>query len=332
MVRLLTDAPDAARALLAPLAAVGAVDAGPLAASMAELWEAFGSGAPPVTAAAPSVREGATARVVVVIDEAPRSQFDQMTAALRHGTQLPDGLVTVAAAGARFRGQRGRAWAALRGNLHLCAHYRLDLAAAPTQATLTMLPVVAAAEAVERVTEARVRPTIKWVNDLLLGGRKVGGVLTATHVLGASVTHAVFGIGLNVAQAPSLAPQPPADAGAALVANPPGCLADVDPGLVGALPAVLAATVEALDEGIARLRAGDLHSAFERYRERAGFVGQVVTIYPVNEPQTGSRAASGLPTPLAQGRVAALLPDLSLVIEGHPEPLRSGRMVWGSGA
>ena len=43
------------------------------------------------------------------------------------------------------------------------------------------------------------RPTIKWPNDVRLGGKKVCGVLVESSLLGDSVRYAIVGIGINVA-------------------------------------------------------------------------------------------------------------------------------------
>lgn len=49
-----------------------------------------------------------------------------------------------------------------------------------------------------------VRPQIKWPNDLVLGGRKLAGILTEMSLEGESghVSHVVVGIGINVHQQP----------------------------------------------------------------------------------------------------------------------------------
>ena len=61
---------------------------------------------------------------------------------------------------------------------------------------LTCAAAVAACDAVER--SCGLRPGIKWINDLTLAGRKLGGILTE---LGfgsdGKVSYAVIGIGIN---------------------------------------------------------------------------------------------------------------------------------------
>ncbi len=49
-------------------------------------------------------------------------------------------------------------------------------------------------------------PDIRWPNDLLLSGRKLGGILTELNAEVTRVRHAVIGIGINVHQ-PSFPPE-----------------------------------------------------------------------------------------------------------------------------
>ena len=68
---------------------------------------------------------------------------------------------------------------------------------------LSALSAVAVYRAVERVCGVNLR--IKWPNDLVLHGKKLGGILTEMALEGESglVSHAVVGIGLNVHHLPS---------------------------------------------------------------------------------------------------------------------------------
>ena len=68
---------------------------------------------------------------------------------------------------------------------------------------LTALSAVAVYRAVERVCGVNLR--IKWPNDLVLNGKKLGGILTEMALEGESglVSHAVVGIGINVHHLPS---------------------------------------------------------------------------------------------------------------------------------
>ncbi|MFA5561919.1 MAG: biotin--[acetyl-CoA-carboxylase] ligase [Eubacteriales bacterium] len=67
-------------------------------------------------------------------------------------------------------------------------------------ATLTAWVAVAVCRAVEAVCGAR--PDIKWVNDIVMNGQKLGGVLTelSAEAESGQVQFVVVGIGLNVSQ------------------------------------------------------------------------------------------------------------------------------------
>ncbi|MFN2321692.1 MAG: biotin--[acetyl-CoA-carboxylase] ligase [Trueperaceae bacterium] len=305
---ILTDAPDDARPLLPAGTEWRAAGASGLPSELAAAWAALGSERPAWWA------PDGTERIVVVVHEAPRSQFDALAERLADGRFVPAGVVCVACTGSRFHGQRGRPWAALRGNLHVSVHLPLDVDAAPAQAGLAALPAVAIARAIERATAGRVAPRLKWVNDVLVDGRKIAGVLVATQLQGGRVRHAVVGVGANVARAPELAPS-------ARAARPTS-LADVDPVGFGARAphawtALLPPLLDELERGRVRLQAGDGAALVDAYRERAAFLGRTVTVWPVEEDAPG---------PLARGRVEALLPDLALRLEGRVEPIRTGRM------
>ncbi len=61
---------------------------------------------------------------------------------------------------------------------------------------LTIVAAVACARALRKVTSAPVE--IKWPNDLMLSGRKVGGILTESKSKGGKTLFAVVGIGINL--------------------------------------------------------------------------------------------------------------------------------------
>ncbi|MDR0868664.1 MAG: biotin--[acetyl-CoA-carboxylase] ligase [Planctomycetota bacterium] len=69
---------------------------------------------------------------------------------------------------------------------------------APTT-TITALAAVAVCRAIEK--HCPVAPQIKWVNDVLVGGKKVCGILTEAEIRRGAISGLIVGIGLNVATA-----------------------------------------------------------------------------------------------------------------------------------
>jgi BirA family transcriptional regulator, biotin operon repressor / biotin---[acetyl-CoA-carboxylase] ligase len=103
----------------------------------------------------------------------------------------PEGLVAVADFQTAGRGRRGRGWVAPPG-ASLLASVLLRPALAPERTPLvTMACGAAMAAAVTRV--AGFAPSLKWPNDLVVGDRKLAGILAERD--GDAV---VVGIGVNV--------------------------------------------------------------------------------------------------------------------------------------
>ena len=93
------------------------------------------------------------------------------------------------------RGRRGRGWASpVASNLYL-SHVEPLPGGLEGARGLSLVAGVAAAEAIEAATGVTV--ALKWPNDLLVGRRKLGGILVEL-VMAAGRCHAVVGVGLNV--------------------------------------------------------------------------------------------------------------------------------------
>ncbi len=110
-----------------------------------------------------------------------------------------DGTVIIARTQSAGRGRRGRSWfSPPGGNLYLSYIHRSRLRPAAL-AAITLDAATAVASAVEDLSGLRVE--VKWPNDLLMGGRKLGGVLTELHTdLGPdpASTVVIVGVGVNV--------------------------------------------------------------------------------------------------------------------------------------
>ena len=110
----------------------------------------------------------------------------------------PAGAVIIAEEQTAGRGRAGRTWHSERGTgLYVTLLLRPQLS--PSQAPLlTLLAGLSARAAIQAQTG--VAPDLKWPNDLLLSGRKTGGILTEMHAEPGTVRFVLIGIGLNVNQ------------------------------------------------------------------------------------------------------------------------------------
>jgi len=110
----------------------------------------------------------------------------------------PEGAVVLAEEQTAGRGRAGRLWHSDRAvGIYVTVLLRPRLA--PVQAPLlTMMAGLSARSAVQAVTGLTV--DLKWPNDLLLNGRKTGGILTEMHAEPGQIRFVIVGIGLNVNQ------------------------------------------------------------------------------------------------------------------------------------
>ncbi|MEV4562603.1 biotin--[acetyl-CoA-carboxylase] ligase [Nonomuraea sp. NPDC049419] len=146
---------------------------------------------PPLSEAALNralVRPGSLWTALTVVDSTGSTNAD-LAAAARDGA--PEGTVLVAESQQAGRGRLGRAWSAPpRSGLTFSILLRPTVPVA-AQGWLSLLYGVAAASAVRRLAEVDVR--LKWPNDLLIGERKLAGVLAER-----ADDAVIIGMGLNV--------------------------------------------------------------------------------------------------------------------------------------
>lgn len=102
----------------------------------------------------------------------------------------PAGAAVVAQAQTDGRGRRGKSWGVQPGE-GLATSFLLPLDPLPASGLWSLMAGVAVASAIE--AQYALAPGLKWPNDVLLDGRKVGGILIQT-----AGRFAVTGIGLNV--------------------------------------------------------------------------------------------------------------------------------------
>ena len=110
----------------------------------------------------------------------------------------PQGSVLIAGNQTAGRGRMGRSFQSPDGQgVYLSVILRPDCP--PTELMhLTCAVGAAMVNAVENV--CGIRPQVKWINDLVYGGKKLGGILTEMSLANGKVEYAVVGIGINCLQ------------------------------------------------------------------------------------------------------------------------------------
>jgi BirA family biotin operon repressor/biotin-[acetyl-CoA-carboxylase] ligase len=119
------------------------------------------------------------------------STMDVVAAAADEGA--PSGFVAVAGEQTSGRGRRGHAWSSPAG-----AGLYVSYLARPSRdaALVTLTAGVAVREAVLAATG--LAADLKWPNDLIVGGRKLAGILAEGFGVGGPRAAVVIGVGLNL--------------------------------------------------------------------------------------------------------------------------------------
>lgn len=120
--------------------------------------------------------------------------------ALRRMGELPSGTVLAAYEQTAGRGQRGNTWFSEPGKnltFSIVLKFPAGFLAAGDAFLLNCLCSVAA---VDFLSGFGVVASVKWPNDIFVGGRKICGMLLENGLIGSFVAHSVMGIGMNVFQ------------------------------------------------------------------------------------------------------------------------------------
>jgi BirA family biotin operon repressor/biotin-[acetyl-CoA-carboxylase] ligase len=116
--------------------------------------------------------------------------------------EAPEGLLIVAAEQTEGRGRRQREWLSPPGNLYLSLLLRPDRPM-PAALNVGFVAGIAVAEAIADCLPKDAEIRLKWPNDVLIGGRKVAGILLESDSLAdGRVASLVVGVGVNVSNHP----------------------------------------------------------------------------------------------------------------------------------
>ena len=218
--------------------------------------------------------------------------------------EAPSGLALVAGEQTAGRGRLGRSfYSPANTGLYLSLLLRPDLAAQDAT-LLTACAAVSVAEALESLAEVKL--SIKWVNDLYLGGRKVCGILTEAGLDCESgrMSYVIIGIGVNTRMPPGDFPEEIRSIAGDVFGDAP----------VPDLRNRLAARI--LDNLMACAEDPRSPEIFDKYRRRSLVLGRPIRIL----------APGRAPVPAT---ALDLEPDYSLRVrleDGREELLRSGEI------
>ena len=251
-------------------------------------------------------------KYLFLVEYAPRSHYDLLIELARAGNTVPDGVLCLAGSSDKFHGFKGRLWSACPGNIHLSAHLTPARPIAQHGVGFTILAAVSVVDAIDSIPGLNARAGIRWVNDILIEGSKVCGVVAYTQTVNGTVSAAIIGIGLNVETKPSVAPTPFVPRVAALrdFASDPSAITQ---GLA------FDKLIRALDRNYRLLLEGKNGILLDRYCERSLILGRQVTVY---SDESGSQSEI-----VARGRVCGIGENLELFLKGASKPVWRGRLI-----
>ena len=227
------------------------------------------------------------------------STNDHLKALARQGA--PHGTAVLASHQTNGHGRRGRSFHSPEGmGIYLSILLRPQCRPGELM-HLTCAAAVAMCDAVEMA--AGLRPGIKWTNDLVVGRRKLGGILTELSLTPEGlVDYAIIGIGINCRQQE-------ADFPAEI--RHIACSLDMVTGQEND-PAMLAA---AMLESLARMDLKDKDGMLDRYRENCITLGQEISLVRGEE--------------VRYGKALSVDPEGALVVafsDGKVEAVNSGEV------
>jgi len=108
---------------------------------------------------------------------------------------VAEGTIVVAETQSKGRGRVGRQWSSPQGGVYFSIILRPDMN--PSEALrLPLVAGVAVAKTIKRNT--KLDPRLKWPNDIMIDGKKIGGILTEMNAEMDRLDWVIIGIGLNV--------------------------------------------------------------------------------------------------------------------------------------
>ncbi|MGG6297358.1 biotin--[acetyl-CoA-carboxylase] ligase [Leptolyngbya sp. AN02str] len=178
----------------------------------------------------------------------------------------PEGTVAIALQQTAGKGQRGRQWQSAPGGLYLSMAIAPHIAATEAM-QLTLMSAWGIATVLHRYG---VPVQIKWLNDLVIHGRKLGGILAETRIRQGQVAHAVIGVGLNWCNP---VPDPGITLRSALPQVPPE-----SPWAIASLEAVAAIVIRGIVGGYTYWRAAGIAALIPQYEALLYNMGHPVEV------------------------------------------------------
>ena len=214
----------------------------------------------------------------IQVFEQTTSTNDVMEKLARDGVR--EGVVVFAEAQTKGRGRLGRHWISpTHKGLWFSILLRPPLR--PQEATqLTVASATALRRAIE--SETGLKPEIKWPNDILIGGKKVAGILTELSAEVDRVRHIILGLGVDVNLAADELPPDLRRTATSL---------KIESGEMVSRADLAVAILRELDSDYARIGAGKFPGLADEWESHCVTIGKNVTVH-IGDRKIRGRAES----------------------------------------
>lgn len=258
-----------------------------------------------------SVSEQLFWKYALITQHAPSSQFQTLINSIQKNDNLTGGIFCLADSGQGFTGYRDRTWTSVKGNLHLSVFLKPDQPIDHFETGFTILSAVSAVQAINEIKKIKETSQIRWINDVVIGNAKVGGVLTHTFSQGNVVTGAVLGIGINVETTPEIDKDifvPKATSLSVYITQPYENLISL----------LLLNLLDHLAVNYKLLLNNRYDDLLDIYRTHSTIIGKICGVY--SDPITGN------PEKLHQGKIIKIGKNLELYFKNQQKAIKGGRI------
>jgi biotin-[acetyl-CoA-carboxylase] ligase BirA-like protein len=245
---------------------------------------------------------------ICVVNHAQKSHLNVIRDQLAKNIDIPDMFILVARKGENFIGHKNRQWIADDGNLHMTIFIKPKAEIPQFATAFTIMAVVSIIQTLDQVPELENKAAIRWVNDILVDDKKIGGVLCRTQMQGKIVENASIGLGLNINAMPDVKP----DIFVPFVTHVAAYSQVSIKHIFGKLLQFLYVNYQLLQNG----KYDDL---WQVYYNRSAILNEKIAVY--SDPDSGSLKL------LAEGMVERIGQNLEIYLYGTSKPIISGRIV-----
>ncbi len=241
----------------------------------------------------------------------PFSQFDSLVQYSKQVARISAGILCFSGSGQKFHGFRNREWVSVPGNIHLSILLEPRKKISHADSAFLIMAAIAVVQTIESLNRIQSQAQIKWVNDILINDRKVGGVLVQTQIQGEVTDRVIIGIGLNVDVNPNI---------------------DSDPFIQGAtainlllpdsekytLAEIFWQLILKLERNYRVIMDNEYDKLLNEYISHSLLLGQYIEVF--SDPREGESQKTD------EGMVTSITENLELMLQGVDHPIRKGRI------